>query len=636
MAAIVNARDALLQAANPRVIPVNLPSQISVPVAQVPGLPDYISAAKAVVLSAPTQLIQINKNGTISPTSIQFTSTLKNIVGTPTWSVSAGTATLTTNPATPNTATLQESNMTSDTATVRATVTVAGTTYYDEITVVKVREGVDSISSFLTNEAHTLQADSNGTVASFAGASSQMKIFVGIVDVTNSWSYSGSSGGGVTYSVSAIGLCTVTAMSADSAYIDITASKTGFTSITKRFTLTKSRSGANGTNGSNGSNGTRGTVQVVRNISGASWSNSEAASAIAAGGHGSPINRDIVTLVNTGASYAETRFYDYGSWLTLGAYVNGNMVVDGTFSADRVSAGTLTGSTIQTAPSGTRVVINGPNTGDINSRNRLQCFEDGTLIAKVGGGDAKVYGSGWGTIPTIYGNHNGGMPGVAGHSSSGAGVDGLSSSNYGVRGHSGSSYGGYFTTNLGTYSAYFGKSIFVESGINISSGSITGNFTIAASKISGAVDVAVSSTAVINSTAADLRCNAHKATMQADGNFVVYKSGAAHWSADGQVNFNNTYSDRRLKKNIKATKQSGLAKVLALRVVDFFWKKGAPVKKTGLQTGFISQEVAKVIPEAAFEEGGVHHLNRSNMIPYLVKAIQELHAEIEDLKARLK
>jgi hypothetical protein len=102
--------------------------------------------------------------------------------------------------------------------------------------------------------------------------------------------------------------------------------------------------GVDGLDGENGTNGQRGTVDVVSSGY-SSWSDSAANGAIALAGYGAPVNRDRVTLTGTG--YAETRFYNAGSWLAIAAYVNGNMLVDGTFSASKISGGILSGVIIR-------------------------------------------------------------------------------------------------------------------------------------------------------------------------------------------------------------------------------------------------------------------------------------------------
>lgn len=105
-------------------------------------------------------------------------------------------------------------------------------------------------------------------------------------------------------------------------------------------------------------------------------------------------------------------------------------------------------------------------------------------------------------------------------------------------------------------------------------------------------------------------------------------------------------SDERLKENIQ-TIEGGLDKVCQLRGVTFDWRddceeKGfVPDMKS--ETGFIAQEVQKVIPDAVVpapfdslegHQSGEDYLtvNPQKVIPVLVEAIKELKAEIEELK----
>ncbi|QBE66833.1 phage tail fiber domain-containing protein [Pseudoduganella lutea] len=107
--------------------------------------------------------------------------------------------------------------------------------------------------------------------------------------------------------------------------------------------------GAAGSDGDDGADGKRGTVNIATSTTGSVWSNSVANSALSSAGYGAPQNRDVVTLYNTSANYSETRFYSNGSWLALNAYINGNMLVTGTLSADKIDGGTITGSGINIA-----------------------------------------------------------------------------------------------------------------------------------------------------------------------------------------------------------------------------------------------------------------------------------------------
>jgi hypothetical protein len=55
------------------------------------------------------------------------------------------------------------------------------------------------------------------------------------------------------------------------------------------------------------------------------------------------------------------------------------------------------------------------------------------------------------------------------------------------------------------------------------------------------------------------------------------------------------------------------------------------------QLGFIAQEAQKVIPESVSEMmGGNLGMDKSSIIPVLVKAIQELKLELDSVKAELQ
>jgi len=89
-----------------------------------------------------------------------------------------------------------------------------------------------------------------------------------------------------------------------------------------------------------------------------------------------------------------------------------------------------------------------------------------------------------------------------------------------------------------------------------------------------------------------------------------------------------TASDIRLKENIRDA-DYGLEQILQLRPVLFDWKSGSSVDNKG----FIAQEVQKVFPRCVNEApNGYLHLGKDEMIPVLVKAIQDQQKIIDDLK----
>jgi hypothetical protein len=103
-------------------------------------------------------------------------------------------------------------------------------------------------------------------------------------------------------------------------------------------------------------------------------------------------------------------------------------------------------------------------------------------------------------------------------------------------------------------------------------------------------------------------------------------------------------SDARLKQNIE-TIVNGLDKIVALNPVKFNWIDGFEPNEDGKDMlGFIAQEVQEVVPEAVenFNNNAITvgdtvienslRVNEKFIIPVLVKAIQELKAEIDKLK----
>lgn len=341
MAAIVNAADQLLQATSPRVLEVSLPPNILVPSDNVTGLPEAYDAIKSVELSATSLVFQVPKVGAISPTSIAITARLKNIVGTPTWSVTSGTATL---DITGNTATIIPSTMTTQTVTVEVSVLANSTTYTDKVTIAKLAEGNDAIVGLLSNESVTIAADSGGTVtgAALASAGGTFYIFQGVNNKTGdaAVTYSVMSQSGMSVSIASTGVYTVSAVTADTAFATLRAVYSGVT-IDKVLTIAKSKSGTNGTNG------IRGNANISVAISGSTWTDAAAVAALSSNGLGAPQNRDIVTEYNISTSFSQSKFYDSSSssWLTLDAYINGNLLVAGTVAANKLNVTSLSSIT---------------------------------------------------------------------------------------------------------------------------------------------------------------------------------------------------------------------------------------------------------------------------------------------------
>jgi Chaperone of endosialidase len=107
-------------------------------------------------------------------------------------------------------------------------------------------------------------------------------------------------------------------------------------------------------------------------------------------------------------------------------------------------------------------------------------------------------------------------------------------------------------------------------------------------------------------------------------------SGQINGNGANQVAF-GSWSDVRLKENITALPNQ-LANICALKPAEFDYRDGS-----GHQIGFIAQEMQEVYPDVVGEgENGMLMVTGwSKTEARLVKAIQELHAEIESLKQRI-
>jgi hypothetical protein len=138
----------------------------------------------------------------------------------------------------------------------------------------------------------------------------------------------------------------------------------------------------------------------------------------------------------------------------------------------------------------------------------------------------------------------------------------------------------------------------------------------------------------------------NSATLNTTSTYNAYSTGASAYrfyvGMAGTVYATNTaitaISDQRLKENIRDL-DDGLEKVLALKPRKFDWKegKGADIKDA---RGFIAQEFEIVFPDMVEawkdtppEGEEPYKAVNANLIPTLVKAIQEQQALITQLQA---
>ena len=104
-------------------------------------------------------------------------------------------------------------------------------------------------------------------------------------------------------------------------------------------------------------------------------------------------------------------------------------------------------------------------------------------------------------------------------------------------------------------------------------------------------------------------------------------------TSGGSSTVYNTSSDYRLKENIE-TMQNGLERLNKLNPVKFTWKE------TGEEAeGFIAHEVDEIFSDCVYGEkdgNEMQGVDYGRITPLLVKAVQELTAEVEELKTKLE
>ena len=89
----------------------------------------------------------------------------------------------------------------------------------------------------------------------------------------------------------------------------------------------------------------------------------------------------------------------------------------------------------------------------------------------------------------------------------------------------------------------------------------------------------------------------------------------------------------KLKKNIVDTKKS-IDDIMSIKVKDFRWKnQDKTAEKT---TGFIAQELQEIHPKLVNDIEGTLHVASTDIIPLLVKAVQDQQQQINELKELLK
>ena len=119
----------------------------------------------------------------------------------------------------------------------------------------------------------------------------------------------------------------------------------------------------------------------------------------------------------------------------------------------------------------------------------------------------------------------------------------------------------------------------------------------------------------------------YKKITHSNGYLYLYNaSGTYDW-----ITMNKEISDRRYKHNIQDSQISGLDIIEQLKTYSY--RKEYDNKVEDIACGIMAQDVHKYVPEAFYENpDGAYSYRTFELVPYLIKAIQELNQKIEKLE----
>ena len=114
---------------------------------------------------------------------------------------------------------------------------------------------------------------------------------------------------------------------------------------------------------------------------------------------------------------------------------------------------------------------------------------------------------------------------------------------------------------------------------------------------------------------------------RSNGYLYLYRgSNGYNW-----IPLNKEISDRRYKSNIQDSQVSGLDVIENLKTYSY--RKEYDGKIEDIACGIMAQDVQQYAPEAFFENpDGAYSYNTFALVPYLIKAIQELNQKIQKLE----
>ena len=260
----------------------------------------------------------------------------------------------------------------------------------DVVNVFGVIKGSSAINVILTNETHTLPADSSGTVTSYANSGTDIRVYEGATELTydesgttaGKWRIATSSGGIGVGAISAANVSVSRAivgvhntMTSDAAVITYTVSGKTMAgnnfSMVKTQTFAKARAGVTPAAAANGKRGSliayvtatsefqvwaartggraRWCGDGALNETNAAFPDNLATSTICsiAGVSANTANLTIgdtvtITRTNLTPNRVATGYWDGYKWAHPGVVIDGNLLVSGSVAADAIAGGTIT------------------------------------------------------------------------------------------------------------------------------------------------------------------------------------------------------------------------------------------------------------------------------------------------------
>lgn len=377
------------------------------------------------------------------------------------------------------------------------------------------------------------------------------------------------------------------------------------------FGLYKAFDGSAGTTGANGSAGSAGTRGSVTRYGSGSFSDAGANALL-------PSLPQVIgdTVTFSTSTTAVTRYWSGTAWVDPGVVIDGNLLVTGTVSAAKISAGTI------------NAAVSLQTTGYIKAEGSFTsgAGEYAITANQSGNSTSGLYAQSRNNVNFaygIYGMSNAGT-GILGATNNGAGVAGIATaSGVGVSARSAT-----------------GFALAVDGRMSITNSTMVANLN--AQYVNGLTSDRLAQLVATNSGTATVSGSGFNligdATSDIASAFVIV-SGTGNIARIRVTNVSP--SDSRLKKDVEDV-ALGLDFVNQLRPVSYRLKGDA----SGRQGfGFIAQEVEQLIPTGSTlvyfdperEVGdikGHRVINYQSYIAVLVKAVQELTARVAQLESR--